>query len=138
MTNKGKFTSEYQPKKGRGKSERTKWIEALKEKGHSEQAFYNLVIDEAMNEKSAMAVGEILRRISPIPKQVAPSINFELNKKALPHEKAIQILDAVSDGIIPPDIGVMLINSIKSLVDIEEYTALKERIQQLEATINGG
>lgn len=138
MKNKGQFSSDNQPRKGRGKSERTKWIEALTKSGHSEQDFYELVIDEAMNQRSAMAVGEILRRISPIPKQVAPSIEFDLKKDSEPHEKAEQILDAISAGQIPPDIGATLITSIKAFVDIEEFTELKRRIEKLEAVLNGG
>ena len=137
MSNKGKFTSENQPKKGRGKSERTKWIEALNKADHSEGDFYELVISQAMDEKSPMAINEVLRRISPIPKAVAPSIEFNLGEKSEPHEKAEQILDAISNGEIPPDIGATLISSIKAFVDIEEFTELKRRIEKLEAVLSG-
>lgn len=134
-----KFTSDNQPKnrKGRGKSERTKFLDALKARGHSEDDFYELLIDQAMDEKSPMAMNEILRRVSPIPKAVAPSIEFDLDKKAKPHVKAGQILDAISNGEIPPDIGATLISSIKAFVDIEEFTELKRRIEKLEAVLNG-
>jgi hypothetical protein len=43
----------------------------------------------------------------------------------------------VSNGIIPPDVGALFIASIKSMVDIEENTDLKERIEKLEALLNG-
>ncbi len=78
-----------------------------------------------------------LNRIEPPLKPVSPMVDFEFSKDAKPHEQANQILSAVSDGHISPDIGQMLIASIKSMVDIEEYTDLKERIEKLEATLNG-
>ena len=135
MSNKGRFTSYNQPKKGRGKSERTKWLEAMKKAGHSEDEFYELIIEQAMSGESPMAVNEILRRISPIPKAVAPSIEFDLDPSAKPHQKAEQILDAISNGKIPPDIGATLIASIKAFVDIEEYTVLKDRVEAIEKSL---
>ena len=132
------FTSENQPKnrKGRGKSERTKFLEALQRNSYSEEDFYDQLISEAMGEKSPIAMSEILKRVSPIPKAVAPTIEFDLDKNAKPHEKAGQILDAISSGQIPPDIGSTLITSIKAFVDIEEFTELKKRIQKLEEALN--
>lgn len=139
MANKGKFTSENQPekRKGRGKSERTKFLEALGRNNLSEEDFYDELVNQAMFEKSPMALSEILKRVSPIAKAVAPMIEFKLTAKE-PHKKASQILDGIAQGQIPPDVGSMLITSIKSTVDIEEFTDLKERIEKLEAMINGG
>lgn len=133
-----KFSSTNQPKKGRGRSERTKFIEAMKRRGQTEEEFYDLVLEKAMDEDSPIAISEVLRRISPVPKAVAPSIEFSLDKSATPHEKASQILDAISTGEVPPDIGVMLIQSIKAFVDIEEFTELKKRIEKLEEVLNAG
>lgn len=138
MTKDTKFSSTNQPKKGRGKSPRTKWLEALKSHGKTEEEFYQLVIKEALDSKSPMAISEVLKRISPIPKQVAPTIEFELDNTAPPHKKAEQILDAISTGQIPPDIGATLISSIKAFVDIEEFTELKRRIENLEKKLTIG
>lgn len=133
-----KFSEDYQPEKrrGRGKSERTKFLEALGRNSLSEEDFYDELINQAMFEKSPMALSEILKRVSPIAKAVAPTIEFDLDKKAKPHEKAGQILDAISSGQIPPDIGSTLITSIKAFVDIEEFTELKKRIEKLEEALN--
>ena len=46
-------------------------------------------------------------------------------------------MKGIADGVIPPDIGAQFVSSIKSMIDIEEYTDLKERIEKLEATLNG-
>lgn len=65
-------------------------------------------------------------------------VKFEMDRNAKPHEKANQILNAISTGEIPPETGTKLIQSIKAVVDIEEYTELKERIERLEGVVNGG
>lgn len=132
MSNKGQFTSENQPKRGRGKSERTKILEAMKQQGRSEDDFYALLVERAFNPKDSFGFTEMLRRISPIPKAVAPTIEFEFDPKAKPHEKADQVLDAIATGKIPPDIGQGFIQSIRNMVDIEEYTDLKDRIEAIE------
>ena len=136
--NKGRFSSENQPKKRKGKSERTKFIEALQRRNSSEEEFYDSLVSKAMDEDSPIAISEILKRVSPIPKQVAPAIEFDLDKDAKPHQKAEQILDAISTGQIPPDIGSTLISSIKAFVDIEEFTELKRRIEKLEEKLTIG
>lgn len=131
------FTSENQPKKKpRGKSERTKFLEALKRNSYSEDDFYDQLVSEAMAEKSPIAMSEILKRVSPIAKQVAPTITFELDKNGKPHEKAGQVLDAIADGDVPPDLGAMLINAIKAFVDLDN-SDLKERIEKIEDMLNG-
>lgn len=138
MAKKNLFTSENQPKrKPRGESERTKWVKALQRNNQTEESFQDAIVKEAMTDKSPIAMDHILKRISPIPRQVAPMIEFDFDPKAKPHEKAMQVLSAISNAEVPPDIGSMLISSIKAFVDIEEYTDLKERIEKLEAALNG-
>jgi len=44
---------------------------------------------------------------------------------------------AVANSQIAPDIGQMFVASIKSMIDIEEYTDLKERIEKLEKALSG-
>jgi hypothetical protein len=132
-----KFSENYQPekRKGRGKSERTKFLEALQRSSFTEEDFYDHLISEAMVDKSPIALSEILKRVSPIPKATAPTIEFELDSKLKPHQKASATLDAIASGRIPPDIGSMLITSIKAFVDIEEHDDLKDRIEKLESMI---
>ena len=43
---------------------------------------------------------------------------------------------AISTGDIPPDVGSMLIQAAKNMVDIELATDLKERIEAIEAKLN--
>ena len=40
-----------------------------------------------------------------------------------------------NNGFIPPDIANTFIQSIKAMIDIEEYTSLKERIEAIEKSL---
>tara|TARA_R110002051_G_scaffold294030_1_gene359206 strand:+ start:713 stop:1120 length:408 start_codon:yes stop_codon:yes gene_type:complete len=132
----GQFTSENQPK-GRGKSEKTKFIEALKKGNRTEEEFYQLCVERAFDKEDNFAFKEVLNRLSPLKKSVAPCIEFDFPQDAKPHVQAAAVMKGIADGVIPPDIGAQFVSSIKSMIDIEEYTDLKERIEKLEATLNG-
>lgn len=136
----GKFSSENQPTKerrGRGKSERNKILEAFKRAGKTEDGFYDLLVLKAYDPEDNFTFKEVLNRISPLNKAVAPTIEFDFPEEAKPYIQASAVMKGIADGIIPPDIGAQFISSIKSMIDIEEYTDLKERIEKLEATLNG-
>ena len=139
MSNSGMFSEVNQPavKKGRGKSEKTKFMEALKKKGKTEEGFYELCIERAFDPDDNFAFKEVLSRLSPLSKSVAPTIEFDFPQDAKPHVQAAAVMKGIADGVIPPDIGAQFVSSIKSMIDIEEYTDLKERIEKLEATLNG-
>lgn len=125
------FTKDYQPK-GRGRSERTKILSALKRKGINEDGFYDHLLARALDPDDTFALREILGRFSPLKKAVMPSIEFEFNKEGTPVDQVGQLLDAVSSGDIPPDVATMLIGAIKGAIEIEVNTELKDRIEQIE------
>ena len=133
--NETSFSEDKQPIKRRGKSERTKILEAMDRGAKTEEEFYDLLIARAFNVEDQFGFGELLKRISPIPKQVSPSIKFDFNKELKPHQQAAQIMDAISDGEVPPDLGVLFVQAIKSMIDIEEYTDLKDRIESIEKSL---
>ena len=132
------FSTDTQPKKGRGKSERTKILEAMKRQSKTENGFYDELVTRAFNPDDNFTFKEILARMSPIPKAVAPVYKFDLPKEAKPHEKADYVLTAISNGDLPSDIGNICIQAIRAMIDIEEYTDLKERIEKIEKALNGG
>lgn len=139
------FSSDNQPKDrpGRGKGKKSLMLEAIRDVCGSEHEFLKKVVDIGLGDtKSEIAPNPTLltlalNRIEPPVKAISPMVEFEFNKDLKPHEQAAQVLLAVSNGQIPPDIGQMFIGSIKSMIDIEEYTDLKERIEKLEAALNG-
>ena len=135
---KTSFTKDKQPAKRnpRGKSERTKILEAMKRKGKTESGFYDELVTRAFNPEDNFTFKELLTRMSPIPKAVAPLYKFTLPKNSKPHEKADYVLTAIADGVLPGDVGNTCIQAIKAMIDIEEYTDLKDRIEKLEELLN--
>lgn len=134
--NQTSFSSTNQPKNRKGKTERTKILEALKRAAKTEDEFYDLLVDKAFNKDDINGFSEMLKRISPVPKQVAPEVEFEFPQNAKPHEQASAVMHAISSGQIPADIGATFIHAIKNSVEIEESTELKDRISALEKLLN--
>lgn len=131
------FSKDKQPKvkKGKQKTERTKILEALARAGTTEEGFYDQLIDRSKNPDDTFMIKELITRMSPVPKAVAPLVEFKFPKDAPPGIQAAHVLDAVANGIIPSDIGSMFITSIKTMIDIDEYTALKDRIAEIESSL---
>lgn len=139
------FTPENQPKKRkpRGKSQRTLLQESLERLGTSEASFYDTMImaalglteDESILKLQSFAFPEVVKRLYPIPKQVAPTVEFDYPKDGTLTEKASAIEVAISDGVIPPDVGVNLISVLAHVAKIEEVTEIKERLDRIEQMI---
>jgi hypothetical protein len=72
------------------------------------------------------------RSYAPLKAAMAP-VEFEFTEGATPIQQVNQIIGAVSRGEISPDVGVALANVIKSAIDIEAVTELKQRVEALEA-----
>lgn len=135
-----KFTSKNQPdkKKGRGQSERTKILESMKRIGRTEEDFYDLLATRAFNPEDNFGFVELMRRISPIPKQVAPMVSFEFDESATPLEQARQVVKAAADGVLPPDVAKMFTDSISAMLKIQEVTNIDERLKAMEDRVEQG
>jgi len=107
----------------------------MKRKGKTEVGFYNILVTKAMDDKDPFMFRELLLRLSPIPKSVNELVEFTFPKKAKPHEQAAAVLEAIAKGVIPNDVGNTFIQSIKAAIDIEEYTDLKTRIEEIEKSL---
>jgi len=129
------FSGENPPPK-RGKAERTKILEALKRAGKTENGFYDHLIERALDPEDTFALREVLNRFSPLKKSVMPDVEFNFNAAGTPVQQVTQLLDAASNGDIPPDVASMLIVAIKSAIEIEVNTELKARIEKLELMLN--
>jgi hypothetical protein len=129
-----KFTSDNQPQNtGRGKSEKTKFLDALKEKGKTEEGFYELCIERAFDPDDNFAFKEVLGRLSPLKKSVAPMIEFEFPENATPYIQAAAIIKAMSNGEIPPDLGQQCITALSAMMKIKEVTDIDERLKKMES-----
>ena len=135
----------------RGKSKKTLILDTLKAKGllklrknstdeAAEMAFFGEIAQVAFNPEDkdrAMCLKLLADKGWASVKPSSELVSFDFDINALPHIQAAQVMDAAAAGQIPPDIANTFIQSIKSMIDIEEYTDLKERIVKLEAIING-
>ena len=136
MENSGKITSESRKKlKCRGKSERNKILEAMGRQGKTEEDFYNLLIEKAFDPKESFGYGELIKRLSPTTKQVSPLVNFEFDKDAPPHVQAQQVIQAASSGKIPPDVAKMFVDSIATMLKIQEVTNIDGRLKAMEKKV---
>lgn len=127
------FSKDKQPAKGRGKAERTKILEAMERAGKTEDGFYDLLMERAFNLEDNFTFKELLVRISPIPKSVAPMVEFDFDATLKPHAQAVQVLDAAAKGKIPSDIAHMFITSISAMLNIQEKTDFEDRLEAIEA-----
>lgn len=131
------FSSTNQPKDrpGRGKSQRTKLIESMERLGKTEEGFYDILISKAFNPEDDFAIKEVLQRMHPAKKAVAPSIEWDYDPKDSPLVSSEKIISATANGDIPPDIAKMMLDSISAMMKIEEITDLKDRIDSLESSV---
>lgn len=134
---KTSFSKDKQPKarKPRGKSERTKILESFKRCTRTEDQFYDLLTEKAFNPEDQFSFKELLGRMSPMPKAVAPFVNFEFDPEANLHEQSGQVLEAIAKGELPPDIGSQILNGISSMVRVKEVTDIDERLKVMEKEI---
>lgn len=148
-------TSKTTLKKGenlpaRGKSKKNLILDMLKAKSmldlkkkstneEAEQAFFHHVAESAFNledNNRGMCLKLLADKGWASVKPSSELIEFDFDDKALPHIQAAQVMSAAAKGLIPPDIANTFIQSIKSMIDIEEFTNLKDRIMALEKLIN--
>lgn len=127
----------------RGKGKKSLMLEAIRSVCGTEQEFLDQVVKVGLGDvvngvaPNPTLLTLVLNRIEPPLKAIAPMVEFDFDPNAKPHEQANQILNAVANSQIAPDIGQMFVGSIKSMIDIEEYTDLKERIEKLEKALAG-
>lgn len=128
------FTSENQPeRKGEnGGWFKKKMIESLKRQGMTEDGFIDLLVERAITD-GGVYLQELLKRYNPIPKQSHESIIIDdWPKDGTPSDKANKVLDCITEGRIPPDVGGILIDSISKSLGIEEITDFAKRLEALE------
>jgi hypothetical protein len=136
MAKKGTFSSENQPANKRGKSRYSKLIDALEAKGYTEKMLYEKIVMSAMNDGDVTMLKEIMTRFCPPSKPSAQEIIFEFPESGTPVEKIDSVIIGVSTGDIPADIGKLVVDMIKTSLDVEETTELAQRLEKLETMIS--
>lgn len=131
-----RFSKDRQPTKRRGKDLRTKVLEAIKkETGLNEQAFYREVASRAVKEKDVVMMKELLMRVSPVSRPVSPDVNFDFPEGGTPVQQVDAIMKAVSLGKVPADVAQILVNMIRSKLDVLEISELANRLAKIEAML---
>lgn len=150
--NSGTMTSESRKKMpGRGKDKRTLILEAMR-RGSTfgaletdtdeevEVRFFEKISQTACDDghkDSAMCTKLIADKLAPQHKPTIEKMIFEFDTNASPSEQSSQILNSVAQGILAPDVGKILIDSITNMIKIDEITILAEKLERLEKSLGG-
>ncbi len=135
----------------RGKSKKTLILNAIRDQALAglpegcsneeiESQWFKRLVEIAFdmeNKDSGLCLKLITERGWSALKPSSECVNFKFDPNSPSHVQASQVMDAVSDGLIPPDLGIVFVGGIKSMIDIEANTDLKDRIEKLEVILNG-
>ena len=137
----------------RGKGSKTLILESIKErallelgegstKQDAEKAVFGFLAEAAFNPTPDTAVvsntslSMLMKKGWPDVKATMPLCEFDFDPKGTPVDKATDILNAVSNGELPADMGLSLISAMASVLKIEEVTELKDRLDKIEEALN--
>lgn len=138
------FSSEYQPdpsrRSGGPQSGVKKLRDALERKFSSGDVegfdtFDDWLVHKAL-EEGGVYLQIVASRAVPTYKPTLEPIKIEYDKNGTAVEKAAAVYNAVADGEIPADVGSMLIESLSKMLNIEELTDLKARLERIEEILN--
>ena len=79
------------------------------------------------------AASIVLSKVMPSLKAQAQPVRFTLNTSAPISAQVASVLDGIADGSVAPDVGRLIIESIKALAEVRASEELEARIAALEA-----
>ena len=131
-----RFSAERQPARRRGKEQRTKILEAIKEETKlNEKGFYKAVAKKALTEGDTLIMKELHTRVAPAAKPVAPSVQFDFPEDGTPVAQVDAVLRAVAAGKVSPDVGQQLVAMIRGKLDVLEISELADRLASVEKAL---
>jgi len=83
-------------------------------------------------EGDSNAAAIILAKTLPSIKAQAEKVNFHLDTDAPISGQVAQVLDAIAGGLLAPDVGRLIVESLKALSDVRQAEDLETRIAALE------
>lgn len=137
-----KFSSENQPAtRGRGPVSATQKLrDALDKKFASGDVEGYTTFDEWLVDRALAEGGIYLQivanRAVPNYKQTLEPIKIVYPKDGTAVQKANAVYDAIAEGEVPADVGSMLIDALSKMLNIEEITDLKARLERIEQILN--
>jgi len=78
------------------------------------------------------AISLVLSKTLPSLKAQAEKVNFDLRTDAPASQQVAQVLDAIATGALAPDVGRLIIESVKALAEVKASEELESRIAALE------
>ena len=143
------FSKERQPARGRGKSFKTLLLDVIREeclldledgatRDEANKAFIKHAAQRAFtpgDPNSAMLLKEFMSKSYPSLKPTLERFSFNFPEGGTDSQKALAIVEAISSGDLPPDVGQLVMGIIKDNSVIEANTDLKERIEQIEKSL---
>lgn len=141
-----RFSKDYQPdnRNKRGPGWRKIILEELEKEGVSENEFVKKLLTIALNPRpeernlSLPVLIELIHRLSPPEKNQFRYVEFDFDANATPVQKIDSVLKRVSMGQIAPDVAAVVVDMIKSGVEVFEATELAERMERIEELLKGG
>lgn len=131
-----RFTADRQPTRRRGKELRTRILEAIKEETKlNEKGFYKQVAKMAISNGDTVMMKELLTRIAPATKPIAPAVQFDFPEAGTPSQQADAVIVAVATGKVSPDVGQQLVAMIRGKLDVLEISELADRLAQVEKAL---
>jgi hypothetical protein len=79
------------------------------------------------------AASVVLSKVLPSLKAQSEKVQFDFDPNASISEQVAQVIDAVASGEVAPDVGRLIIESVKALADVRAVEELEARIITLEA-----
>lgn len=132
------FSKDCQPERRRGPSNSTLVARALKAAGHSDDALMQKIIQRAFDDEdpqSASLLKDLLARMAPPLKATVQPVQFDFPDGGSHADKIDAILSAVANGLIAPDVAVMIAGMVKTSLEVREGTELAERLARIEAML---
>lgn len=78
------------------------------------------------------AANIVLSKVIPSLKAQSEKVTFDFDATATISDQVAQVLDAIAAGAVAPDVGRVIIESIKALADVRAAEELEARIAALE------
>lgn len=133
----------------RGKSFKTLLLDVIREesllelnasstKEQADKAFIKHAATRAFttsDPNSAMLLKEFMSKSYPSLKPTLERFSFSFPKSGTDSQKALSIVEAISSGELPPDVGQLVMSIIKDNSVIEANSDLKDRIEQIEKSL---
>ncbi|AVA33002.1 hypothetical protein [Cupriavidus metallidurans] len=131
-----RFSADRQPTRRRGKELRTRILEAIKEETKlNEKGFYKQVAKMAITNGETLMMKELLTRVAPAAKPVAPAVQFDFPENGTPVAQVDAVLRAVAAGKVSPDVGQQLVSMIRGKLDVLEISELADRLAAVEKAL---